>query len=232
MEDRVCPRNGVDQVGEVTGLDTTGRLLAAFDPTRNVSPSAGIIRMSATRAPMHSPPAAAKSTLSLDQILRRVRAGDPDGIAELYDRHAEALYRTAYRVSGSRHDAEDIVHDLFVGLPEALKRYEERGNLQAWLTRIVVRLALMRARANSRRRTASIAEAEHVASAGRTDARLDRSEVNAAVMALPASLRLVFTLRQVEGFSHDEVAGMLGISTGASRVRLARAIRLLRRSLG
>lgn len=180
---------------------------------------------------MHSPPAI-HSTLSPDEILRRVRAGDPDGIAELYDRHADALYRTAYRVSGSRHDAEDIVHDLFVGLPEALKRYEERGNLGAWLTRVVVRLALMRARSNGRRRLASMTEAENVASAGRTDARLEHAEVNAAVLALPASLRLVFTLKQVEGFSHDEVAGMLGISTGASRVRLARAIRLLRRALG
>ncbi|HEX5970636.1 MAG TPA: sigma-70 family RNA polymerase sigma factor [Gemmatimonadaceae bacterium] len=180
---------------------------------------------------MHSPPLI-HSTLSPDEILRRVRAGDPDGIAELYDRHADALYRTAYRVSGSRHDAEDIVHDLFVGLPEALKRYEERGNLGAWLTRVVVRLALMRARSKSRRRLASMAEVENVASAGRTDARLEHAEVNAAVQALPAGLRLVFTLKQVEGFSHEEVAGMLGISTGASRVRLARAIRLLRRSLG
>jgi RNA polymerase sigma-70 factor (ECF subfamily) len=179
---------------------------------------------------MHSPPLI-HSTLSPDEILQRVRAGDPDGIAELYDRHADALYRTAYRVSGSRHDAEDIVHDLFVGLPEALKRYEERGNLGAWLTRVVVRLALMRARSNGRRRLASMAEVENVASAGRTDARLEHAEVNAAVQALPASLRLVFTLKQVEGFSHEEVAGMLGISTGASRVRLARAIRLLRRSL-
>jgi RNA polymerase sigma-70 factor (ECF subfamily) len=161
-----------------------------------------------------------------------VRAGDPDGIAELYDRHADALYRTAYRFSGSRHDAEDIVHDLFVGLPEALRQYEERGNLRAWLTRVVVRLALMRARANGRRRTASMTEAENLASTGRTDARLEHSEVSAAVMALPAGLRVVFTLKQVEGLSHEEIAGMLGITTGASRVRLARAIQMLRRSLG
>ena len=181
---------------------------------------------------MHPPSAATKSALSPDEILRRVRAGDPEGLAELYDRHAAALFRTAYQVSGSRHDAEDIVHDLFVGLPDALKRYEERGNLSAWLTRVVVRLALMRARTNGRRPTAPIADAENVASAGRTDARLEQGVVNAAIMALPAGLRIVFTLKQVEGFSHEEVAGMLGISTGASRVRLARAIRLLRRALG
>lgn len=181
---------------------------------------------------MRSPPAPANTTLSPDEILRRVRAGDPEGIAELYDRHAGALYRTAYRLSGSRADAEDIVHDLFVGLPEALKRYEERGTLRAWLTRIVVRLALMRARADRRRRIAPILEADNIASTGRTDARLDKTEVNAAVMALPPGLRAVFTLKQVEGFSHEEIGEMLGISAGASRVRLARAIQLLRRVLG
>jgi len=181
---------------------------------------------------MRSPPATTTIPLTPDEILRRVRAGDPDGIGELYDRHAGALYRTAFRLTGSRADAEDLVHDLFVGLPEALRRYEERGNLGAWLTRVVVRLAFMRARADRRRRIAPILEAQHIAGTGRADGRLDRAEVYAAVRALPAGLRAVFTLKQVEGFSHEEIGRMLGISTGASRVRLTRAVQLLRRSLG
>ena len=181
---------------------------------------------------MPTPPATTRSRLTPDELLRRARAGDPDGLGALYDRYAIALYRTAYRLSGSEADAEDIVHDLFVGLPEALKRYEERGSLGAWLTRIVVRLALMRARAERRSRAAPLFEADNVASAGRTDARLDDSEVQAAVTALPQGLRIVFMLKQVEGFSHEEISKMLDISVGASRVRLTRAIQLLRRSLG
>lgn len=181
---------------------------------------------------MRSPPAITRSVLTPDEILRRARAGDPDGLAALYDRHAADLYRTAYRLSGSSADAEDIVHDLFVGLPEALKRYEERGNIAAWLTRVVVRLALMRSRSDRRRRLAPILEADNVASSGRTDAQLDHAEAHAAVMSLPPGLRVVFTLKQVEGFSHEEIGRMLGISVGASRVRLTRAIQMLRRSLG
>lgn len=181
---------------------------------------------------MRSPPVTTQAALTSDEILRRARAGDPEGLAALYDHHAAALYRTAYRLSGSRPDAEDIVHDLFIGLPEALRRYEEQGNLRAWLTRVVVRLALMRARADRRRRTVPILEADNVASTRRTDAPLEHEDVRTAVMALPPGLRVVFTLRQVEGFSHEEIGGMLGISAGASRVRLTRAIQLLRRLLG
>ncbi len=181
---------------------------------------------------MPFPPATAGTRLSPEEILRRVRLGDPDSLAALYDRHAIAMYRTAYRLTANRPDAEDIVHDLFVGLPEALKRYEERGDLAAWLNRIVVRLSLMRLRTDRRRRTESLPAAGEITSPERSDARLERSEIQAAVMELPFALRTVFMLKQVEGYSHEDISGMLGISVGASRVRLTRAIQMLRRSLG
>jgi RNA polymerase sigma-70 factor (ECF subfamily) len=180
---------------------------------------------------MLTSPASTRRHLSLEEILRHARLGDPDALGALYDHHAAALCRTAYRLVGSRADAEDIVHDLFVGLPEALRGYQERGNLAAWLTRSVVRLALMRARADRRRRADPLSEASLPASGERTDARLEQSELQRVVMALPAGLRAVFMLKQVEGYSHDEIARMLGISSGASRVRFTRAIRMLRRAL-
>src|SRR5215813_2372677 len=85
---------------------------------------------------------------------------DADTIAELYRRHADALLAVAYRLLLSRADAEDVVHDLFVGLPEALQKYEERGRMESWLKRIVVRLALSRLR--FKRRIAPEASADVV----------------------------------------------------------------------
>ncbi|HVD04513.1 MAG TPA: RNA polymerase sigma factor, partial [Gemmatimonadaceae bacterium] len=113
----------------------------------------------------------------------------------------------------------------------ALTRYEERGSLVAWLTRITVRLALMRARSDRRRRSVPIVEALEVTTALRTDADLELSELQRAVLDLPHGLRAVFMLRQVEGYSHEEIGALLGISAGASRVRLTRALEILRRSL-
>lgn len=172
-----------------------------------------------------------RQSLTQDSVIGRTIAGDTDGLAELYERHATALFRTAYRILGSRADAEDVVHDLFVGLPEALRRYEERGRLDQWLTQIAVRLSLMHLRSERRRRSDPLLGVPQLAAPERSDARLELTELERAVMALPEGLRAVFVLRQVEGHSHEEIAALLDISVGASRVRLTRAIEQLRRAL-
>ncbi|MDQ2891037.1 MAG: RNA polymerase sigma factor [Gemmatimonadota bacterium] len=168
---------------------------------------------------------------SLGELVDRARAGESAAIGCLYDTYADALFRTAYRMTGSRSDAEDAVHDLFVGLPGALRRYVEHGQLGAWLNRVVVRLALARMRSDRRQHAAPLDEAYAVISTDVGDAGAELTELQQAVMALPDGLRAVLLLKQVEGYSHDEIGAMLRISTGASRVRLTRAIEMLRRSL-
>ena len=151
---------------------------------------------------------------------------DLDAIAELYRRHAEALIAVAYRLLLSRADAEDVVHDLFVGLPEALRTYEERGRMEGWLKRIVVRLALTRLRAK-----------RHIALDASTELAVvpadpvNRVAIERALGELPPALRAVLVLKEIEGFSHAEIASTLGISVAASEVRLHRALRRLRELL-
>ena len=65
---------------------------------------------------------------SSESLIAEARAGSPDALSALYLEHEGAVFRLAYRLVGPREDAEDIVHDVFVGLPEALRRYEERGS--------------------------------------------------------------------------------------------------------
>ena len=151
------------------------------------------------------------------------RLSGADVIEDLYRRHAGALMAVAYRLLMSRADAEDVVHDLFVGLPEALRRYEERGSMEHWLRKIVVRLALSRLRA--RRHVTLQESAEPVAVSPDPVARVT---IQRALAALSPSLRAVLVLKEIEGFSHAEIAAMLGISVAASEVRLHRALRQLR----
>lgn len=153
--------------------------------------------------------------------------GNADAIGILYDRHARPLLAIAYRLLQSREDAEDVVHDVFVGLPEALRRYEERGALAAWLKQITARVALARLRSMTAREQA-LDERHH---APRATAPEDVITLETAVRALPPSLRAVLVLKEIEGFSHAEIARMLDISVGASQVRLHRALRLLRAAL-
>ena len=163
----------------------------------------------------------------LTDAVRRARQGSTDALALLYTAHGAEVLGTAYRILGNRADAEDALQDVFVGLPEALAHYREEGKLGAWLRRLAARTALMRLRRG--RREASFSEdfappVPEAASAG----VLERLAVADALDRLPEGLRQVFLLKEIEGFTHEEIGEMLGISPGASGVRLHRAWRSLR----
>lgn len=160
--------------------------------------------------------------------LDEARGGSAEALAAWYRDHGAALYRLAYRLTGTREDAEDVVHDVFVGLPEALRHYEERGNLLGWLKRVTARVALMRLRSRKRRREVGLDVARPESD---PPSATEGMVLQAAVDALPDRLRVVVVLKEVEGYSHGEIAELLGISAVASRVRLARALKRLRKAL-
>ena len=161
-------------------------------------------------------------------LIAEARAGSPNALSALYLEHGAALFRLAYRLVGAREDAEDVVHDMFVGLPDALRRYEERGSFPAWLKRVTARVALMRLRSGKRRREVTLDDAAERSEPTMTS---ERDGLQAAVNTLPDHLRAVLILKEIEGYSHAEVGELLGISAGASRVRLNRAMRRLRKTL-
>ena len=173
-------------------------------------------------------PSASRRNLSVD--ITGARQGNPEALGVLYDEFGAWLYRLAYRVTGSREDAEDVVQDVFVGLPEALGRYDERGKFDAWLKRVTLRVALMRLRNSNLRREVQLEAAAGVLAHDRAGAAT--ADVQSAIAALPDRLRLVLVLKELEGYSHAEVAEALGITVGTSRVRLLRALKVLRRRLG
>ncbi|HUC40399.1 MAG TPA: RNA polymerase sigma factor [Gemmatimonadales bacterium] len=163
-------------------------------------------------------------------LVQRLSTGDLGALDALFHRYASALLNLARRVTGSSVDAEDVVQDLFVGLPMAVRRYAERGSFGAWLRTVTVRLALDRVRRRTRRHEVDLDLAgEQTAVSETPEVRWD---IEGAIAALPDDLRMVFVLKEVEGFSHAEIGRLLGIRTGTSEVRLHRAMRALRRALG
>lgn len=186
---------------------------------------------------MHSPvvptaplPAAAPAN---DALVLRLRAGEEAAITEAYHRFAGGLLTLAFRLTGRADDAEDVVQDLFIGLPEALARYEERGQLVPWLRRIVVRLALMRLRAGRRRSEADLdrAAGTGLSPSASSAQSVDSLALTAALDRLPGDQRAVVVLKVIEGYSHEEIAELLGIRRNASEVRLHRALARLREML-
>lgn len=164
-------------------------------------------------------------------LIARVRAGDADALTELFTEYAQQVFDTAMRITGSHDDAEDVVQDVFLGMPEALPGYRGDGSLGAWIRRLATRTALLRIRREKRRhrwywRAASARRASEPPPA--VSARLT---LQWALDRMPDELRVVYVLKEVEGYSHIEIAELLGISEGASTVRLHRARRFLRERL-
>lgn len=163
-------------------------------------------------------------------LASRIQQGSLDALEELYRATSADLLRLAVRLTRDTAEAADVVHDVFVGLPAALARYEERGQLVPWLRRVTARTVLQRARARRR----------HEERDGRYAA--DRPAVTAAndgvitaedaLARIPLALRSVVVLKELEGMSHGEIAKTLGISVMASRLRLWRGLEKLRQLFG
>jgi RNA polymerase sigma-70 factor, ECF subfamily len=159
-------------------------------------------------------------------LVADVRAGNARALGALYERYGSPLLAVAHRLLQSTADAEDVVHDVFVGLPEALRRYEERGALGAWLRTITARVALAKMRADNAREQVALTGIAEPASRQRDIEGV--MSLEAAMQQLTPGLRAVLVLKEIEGFSHAEIAEMLDISVGASEVRLHRAVAALR----
>jgi RNA polymerase sigma-70 factor (ECF subfamily) len=164
-------------------------------------------------------------------LIARTRAGDPSALAALYRSYGPAVLTVALRLLASHAEAEDVLHDLFVGLPEALRRFEDRGLLGAWLKRVAARMALMRLRSTRRRAEVDLTAASDVALRDEGSRADTRAALEAAIRSLSPALRTVFVLREIEGLTHQEIADMLQISTSASEARLSRATSSLRARL-
>jgi RNA polymerase sigma-70 factor (ECF subfamily) len=164
------------------------------------------------------------------ELVPKLRRGDTGALTAIYLSHGAELLALATRLLGSSADGEDVLHDLIVGLPEAMRSYDERGKLRAWLKQVVVRMCLMRLRSARRRNETELdSVALPPARATRVSDTADAIEI--ALRELSPAIRAVVVLRLVEGFSHREIAESLGISINASEARLSRGIAALRRRL-
>ncbi|MFE3856954.1 RNA polymerase sigma factor [Streptomyces griseorubiginosus] len=169
----------------------------------------------------------------------RIRAGDPDAFAELYDACARSVYNHAFRLTADWSVAEDVMSATFM---EAWRRRDsieaEGGSLRPWLLGIATNVSRSHGRGNRRYRAAAnaaaaagIAEvADHAEeTAGRVD---DRRRIAATLTAL-ASLRRpereVLVLCLWEGLEYAEAARALGVPVGTVRSRLSRARGRLRK---
>jgi RNA polymerase sigma factor (sigma-70 family) len=164
-------------------------------------------------------------------LLRRVRAGEWDARSVVFDRFGKVVFDTAYRLTQDRDDAQDVVQEVFLGLPGALGSYEGRGSFEGWLRRVTTRRALMLLRSQRQKREVPIERSPSATGAKPPDRVEDRLALEDGISSLSEYQRIVFVLKEIEGYSHAEIAKLLSISSLASRSRYHRALKRLREYL-
>ncbi|HEV2820196.1 MAG TPA: sigma-70 family RNA polymerase sigma factor [Solirubrobacteraceae bacterium] len=175
-----------------------------------------------------------------EELMRLIRGGDPQAFAAVYDRHSGPAFSLAYRMCGTRAAAEDVVQESFLSLWRSGGRYDaSRGSVRTWLLGIVHNRsidALRRATVHDRRRASDEGLEERFQAPDRTDAEVARreeaSEIRSALTELPEEQGEVIRLAYYGGYTHTEIADILGTPLGTVKGRMRLGLEKLRGHLG
>jgi len=176
-----------------------------------------------------------------ERLLDRVRHGDQDALASLYDRHIRRLYSLAARITPRDADAEEVVQDVFVRVWTLASTYDaRRGSVAAWLlvmtrSRALDRLRAQRARPDAGEAPAAPAMEAATAVDDSAEHRLIDAEqaagVRAALASLTAPQREAIELAYYGGLTHSELAARLQEPLGTVKTRVRSALMKLRDAL-
>ncbi|GLZ13680.1 RNA polymerase sigma factor SigE [Actinomadura sp. NBRC 104425] len=164
-------------------------------------------------------------------------AWTPPTWEEIVNEHSTRVFRLAYRLTGNRHDAEDLTQDVFVRVFRSLSSYTP-GTFEGWLHRITTNLFLDRARRRQRIRFDSLSDDAAERLQGREpspaqsyDERHLDADIQKALDSLAPEYRAAVVLCDIEGLTYEEIAVTLGVKIGTVRSRIHRGRAQLRAAL-
>jgi RNA polymerase sigma-70 factor (ECF subfamily) len=177
--------------------------------------------------------------LADEDLMHLVQRSDPRAFEVLYERHSGAAFSLAYRMVGRGNVAEDVVQEAFLSLWRSGARYERtRGSVRTWVLGIVHHRAidqLRRSSVHDKRRASDEGLEERLESRERTDNEVARREeaatIRSAMDSLPAEQSHVIELAYFGGFTHTEIAEILGAPVGTVKGRMRLGLEKLRNSL-
>jgi RNA polymerase sigma-70 factor (ECF subfamily) len=178
--------------------------------------------------------------LADEDLMQLVRQGDAHAFETIYERHSTAAFSLAYRMTGRRGAAEDVVQEAFLSLWRSGARYDRtRGSVRTWILGIVHHRAIDALRRNLKHETHRASDEgieERFAAKERTDVQAARreeaAEVRTALASLPEDQSKAIELAYFGGFSHSEIATMLDQPIGTVKGRIRLGLEKLRGQLG
>ena len=164
------------------------------------------------------------------ELLQRFAAGDLDAFEALFRQHQKEVYAWVVRIVRDHGIAEDLTVETFWRIYRARARFDPAGNFHGWARRIATNAALDHLR-SARRETAL---PEDLAGPPQPDPAVRREtheQIKKAFHELPAKYRLVATLALIEEEPYNKIAEATGVSAGLVKIRVFRAVRMLRKKL-
>jgi len=163
-------------------------------------------------------------------LVARAKAGDLGALEHLYRAYERGVYTLARRLTRTAEDAEDVLQETFLEVCRSLSSWRGDGSLWGWIRTIAASKALMRYRREKIREAEALDDDEAFGAPG-DDVPL-RLDLEGALGRLSERTRAVVWLHDVEGYTHEEIAELMGMTTSFSKSQLARAHQKLRRWLG
>jgi len=166
-------------------------------------------------------------------MIAAVLAGDSAAEQALYEAHVDRVYRLAYRMTGDDTLAQDCTQDTFVRVFDRLGDFRGDAALGTWIHAVATTVILNCLRTVKRLRGREMPEdaAMDIGHAPRATEPDLKRRLRDAIDGLPDKLRMVFLMHDVEGYTHEEIGGALGVPVGTSKAQLFRARARLRDAL-
>jgi RNA polymerase sigma-70 factor (ECF subfamily) len=181
-----------------------------------------------------SEPVLTTPAYTADPDVALAAAGDRRAFERLYRQHVNRVFTLCARMVNDRTRAEELTQDVFVRAWEKLHLFRGESAFGTWLHRLTVNVVLNDRKTEGRQRSRFEDDDDGDGIDGlaaRPTTPGDRMDLEMAISKLPKGARRVFTLHDVEGYKHEEIAEMLGVTTGATKAQLHRARMLLREAL-
>jgi len=149
----------------------------------------------------------------------------------LYQKFAGKMLAVCFRYCKNRDEAEDILQEGFIKVFKNIGKFQNLGSFEGWIRRIMVNTALEEIRRKKNQLLTDDIDTIYVQPESdiRTEENINAKELVKLIQALPAGYQVVFNLSVIEGYTHKEIAGMLGINEGTSKSQLAKARTYLQR---
>ncbi|HAD13437.1 MAG TPA: RNA polymerase [Saprospirales bacterium] len=165
-------------------------------------------------------------------LIERCREGRRDAQFELYRLYSRAMYNTALRMVRNPHDAEDIIQSVFVEVFTKLDSFRYESSIGAWMKRITVNKCINFMKSRRMELTELTASHDKMEQPEKEpDMPFSVEKINKAIETLPDGYRVVFSLYAIEGYDHEEIGQILGVTEATSKSQYSRAKAKLREVL-